>query len=150
MFRFFKVVYSQEKTICFVFFGSCFCVTSPHPFPSSLVTAVPQGPQEESITRGHYSGRDSVQFSQTDQRSAAKECVKDKETACNKPPFRKPALLSVLNVCFAVCLLQPGVGTPQSALPILRAGTPSSLGSILSGARHPSVLQYGYGPFGDM
>jgi hypothetical protein len=56
MFRFCKAVHSRDEATCFIFVGSCLRVTSPHPPPSSPITAIPQGPSVESIIAGHCSG----------------------------------------------------------------------------------------------
>lgn len=73
-------------------------MTSPHPPSSSPITAIPQGPQEESIIPGHCSGQYNVQLSQTDRRRAAKDCVTDRETVCSTASILPSALLSVLRI----------------------------------------------------
>jgi len=74
-------------------------MTSSHPPPSSPITAIPQGPQEESIIAGHCSGQYSVHLSQTDPRKAAKDCVTDRKIVYSKGvqvSLLPPVLLLVL------------------------------------------------------
>lgn len=113
----------------FYFGGSCLCVTSPHPPPSTPITAVHQGPRQESITLGHLAFR--FLSGRTERTEPAEVC----RQLSNGVHVFEMSLFQLLHTSFPFCSFTAGTD-----LQVLKAAAKQISLEIQAQSRDPVII----------